>query len=953
MSGFICARPRRRWLCERGEPLHNRRVGPLRGRDRERAVLARLVACAADGAGGVVMVEGAAGIGKSRLLSEAASIGASRGLLVAAGTSDELDQVTPWAPLLRALSSTSPVLVNQADLVPARALADQRLAVIEFIRDALEQASRRGPLLIIVDDVQWADPATLLALGSLPPQLFTLPVAWVLAQRPVPASPRLRGVVARLAEAGATLLHLEPLDENAAAAMAADILGASPRADVAALVARAAGNPLYLTELLRSAGETAASSGPRAAPLATVPVPASLSSAVAAHLRSLPQSATDLLKVAAILGREFAVSELAAMTGQPASQLLPPLEQALAAEVLTAAGDQLAFRHDLLRQAIYQDIPAPLRHGLHRDAATALLAQGAPLTRAATHLALGAQAGDEQAICLLVRAISELSPTSATAAADLGLRVLDLIGPADPRRPSLVAGTVGLLGWASRLEEARALGETYLRDHPQGPELAAEIQHGIRQAWSMTTHAPYPAPLPAALIADTRVPARLRAHLIVFEQSGALWHRPEQEARQELGRAAALLEGSDDEAGLGLLAGVRVGLAHEHGHLLEALDIARPTRARSGSMPPGLGGGLAESTTASCLRALGCPREALAVLAAAQQAAQQSGHTYIIGRCLSIRALVLLELGRLDDAQAEAQNAARATEELGLGYFLGQALATLAETAIRQGNLAAAEAAAARLAASRHPDPATGDHYWAAALCADARGRAELALARLAPVSERLRRNRFYFAAWYPSRLCQLTGIAMRAGDRQQAEVAASAAAELARRNPAASALAAAATHARGCWQSDPAALRDAVALLAEGDRPLATAAAQEDLGRVLAGAGDNDGAVASFEAAYAAYLAANASRDLARVRSALHTLGVRKRRATVARPDHGWASLTAAELAVVRIVAEGRTNRETAAQLYLSVDTVNTHLRHAFTKLGIRSRVELTRLTFTRLPQS
>jgi DNA-binding CsgD family transcriptional regulator len=89
--------------------------------------------------------------------------------------------------------------------------------------------------------------------------------------------------------------------------------------------------------------------------------------------------------------------------------------------------------------------------------------------------------------------------------------------------------------------------------------------------------------------------------------------------------------------------------------------------------------------------------------------------------------------------------------------------------------------------------------------------------------------------------------------------------------------------------------------------------------------------------------------RDLARVRSALHALGVRKRQPSVARPQRGWASLTGGELAVVEVVAEGLTSREAAAALYLSPDTVNTHLRHAFTKLGIRSRVELARLVLSR----
>jgi DNA-binding NarL/FixJ family response regulator len=227
-------------------------------------------------------------------------------------------------------------------------------------------------------------------------------------------------------------------------------------------------------------------------------------------------------------------------------------------------------------------------------------------------------------------------------------------------------------------------------------------------------------------------------------------------------------------------------------------------------------------------------------------------------------------------------------------------------------------------------------------------GRPDLALVALEPVLRRLSVNYFQYS-WYPSRLPQIASLAVRAGSRKQAEITATAAAVLAERNPGVVPLLGAAAHARGLWRSDTGALRDAVELFSRGERPLATAAAQEDLGRALAQADKKDDAVADFEAAYAAYLTANATRDLARVRGALHALGVRKRRAAIARPDRGWESLTSGELAVVEVVAQGLTNREAAAQLYLSADTVNTHLRHAFAKLGIRSRVELARLAADR----
>jgi DNA-binding CsgD family transcriptional regulator len=130
--------------------------------------------------------------------------------------------------------------------------------------------------------------------------------------------------------------------------------------------------------------------------------------------------------------------------------------------------------------------------------------------------------------------------------------------------------------------------------------------------------------------------------------------------------------------------------------------------------------------------------------------------------------------------------------------------------------------------------------------------------------------------------------------------------------------------------------------------RPLPRGRICEDLGLILLRTGSKAEAVIHLEAAYSAFAGHSSHRDARRVRARLRTLGIRKRQAAVARPNRGWESLTKAELAVVQIVVEGRTNREAAAALFLSPDTINTHLRHAFTKLGIRSRVELTRLALS-----
>ena len=143
--------------------------------------------------------------------------------------------------------------------------------------------------------------------------------------------------------------------------------------------------------------------------------------------------------------------------------------------------------------------------------------------------------------------------------------------------------------------------------------------------------------------------------------------------------------------------------------------------------------------------------------------------------------------------------------------------------------------------------------------------------------------------------------------------------------------------------------MREAVEKASGSEARLLEAAAREDLGRSLSDPADRLGAIEQLETAYEIYEHAGADRDTARVRTALRALRVRKRRSSVARPTHGWESLTKSEAAVVDLVAGGLTNREAANELFLSPATVNTHLVHAFAKLGIRSRVELARIAAER----
>ena len=175
--------------------------------------------------------------------------------------------------------------------------------------------------------------------------------------------------------------------------------------------------------------------------------------------------------------------------------------------------------------------------------------------------------------------------------------------------------------------------------------------------------------------------------------------------------------------------------------------------------------------------------------------------------------------------------------------------------------------------------------------------------------------------------------------------------------NPGAAAIAASAAHARGLLTGDRERLVEAVSVLQSAEcaslRKLALASAVEDLAVANARAGAADEAVSCLERALALYAACDARWDEARVRRRLRNLGVRRRLVTPRRPSSGWPALTDSEVAVVRLVADGLTNRAVAERLYLSPHTVSAHLRHAFDKLGVNSRVVLTRMAAAENRQS
>ena len=191
--------------------------------------------------------------------------------------------------------------------------------------------------------------------------------------------------------------------------------------------------------------------------------------------------------------------------------------------------------------------------------------------------------------------------------------------------------------------------------------------------------------------------------------------------------------------------------------------------------------------------------------------------------------------------------------------------------------------------------------------------------------------------------------IAAAVGDTELADQAVALAQRRAELNPGVRSCVAAAAHCRGVWNESRDDLMSAASLYKDGRRPVAYASALEDLGRVLTQNGDRPGAVRALDEALTIMTAVGATWDSARIRSRQRRLGVRRRPSPVERPKTGLESLTRTETEVARLAAEGNTDRQIAEKLFISPHTAHAHLRHVFEKLGVNSRVHLSRIIDSR----
>jgi DNA-binding CsgD family transcriptional regulator len=920
----------------------------IRGRDAELGVLGELLDRVRSGSGAVLLLEGAAGMGKSRLINEGVRMARRVSFPVGIGAAEPSESVAELAPLLRALFDGSRPLLDRAGLSTLHAAPEQRYWRLQDLQSLLERAASDGPLLIFLDDVQWVDSGTAAALRALPPRLASFPIGWVLAMRPDHGPGQLRSAVEYLASEGAERLVLEPLSEAAVAQVARDLLQAEPDEALVRMACEAGGNPFLLVELLeglREEGLVHVDSGH--ARLTEHRLPDRVRASMRDRLARMSDSARQVATVAGSLGRTFSVSELSEMLGLPPASLLTPVEGLLEAGVLRERREQLGFRHDLIREAVRAACSPSARRALDRQAADVMLGRGALPVEVAIQLAAGAPPGDEVAITTLLAAAEALATTEPGASADLSQRALELAPGRHPLRGPLVVQAAMSLHAAGRIEEAKAFADNAMRRVlPVAQE--AEVRLGIAGMWLVSPDVRVHASRQALELGGVPEPLRLR-HMAKLAYNLVAGGRTD-EAQARLSEAVAA-GGSGDPIARFPLALSDGGLRYMGGNFAGALQgfeaIVRDELAEAG----GLDEFLTRLWRSDALLALDRNQDALLAIDEIIAESLKRGFSDFMHVGEITRGQMLLQLGRLEDAAVMLDGRFDPHGPPVVTVMDASGVVALGRLALYVGDgrqlRQTSEIAKAMLNEST---PGVRRHAaWLLSLQATATGDPGRAHQWLSVMGEQ-ERTQVLPRLWMDmADEPQMVRMAGAVGDRELAESAVADANRRVELCPGVPSLDAIAAHASGLLDGDIDKLGEAVSLFNRSPRALAHAAAWEDLGLAHQQQGTADPAIDALTEALVLFVRAGATTDAARLRGRLRALGVRRRVAAVEKPATGWAAMTKSEVAIAELVATGLTNREIAERLFVSPHTVNTHLRQVFAKLEVKSRVDLTRLATER----
>lgn len=920
---------------------------PFRGRSDSLEVVREGLALSQSGGGCVLVVTGQPGIGKSRFLRESILVATEVGFRTGNGVGRRGDEFVDLAPLMMAVCEGSQPLLDKRRIAKAsETTPEHRYWVLNDLQGLLEEASENAPLMVCLDDMQWADSGTAAALRSLPQRLAAFPIFWIVASRPNEVSSPVADAMSELLDGGALSIHLGPIDESGVADIAGDVLGGMPDEAVMKATRRAAGNPFLLMELLLGLREeellTIAAGN---ATLREERLPERIVNSMSQRMSRLSPRAQAILLAAASLGQQFSLAQVSALTDLSVGELLEPIQELIRSDLIGEQADRLNFQHDIIRDGVRVSCSASIRRALDRRAADVLLERGAYPVEVAFQLANSAEPGDDKAVSILLAAADSLALSDPAGSAELATRALALASPNHPARGELVSRAAVSLFAAGRTQEAVAFADVALRV-TLPPEDEAQVRIGICRMFFVSpdvrTHNARKALALPGISTDTR--ALLWSYLFHnLVDAGRT-----QEALEMEPEVAKAVAQSATSSGVFAYEFAKSGWEYQQSNFdaaLAYLNQADMHRVEGVDEPRER---LASAFRCWLMATLDKPQEALAIADEGIAAGKRDRQLWAINLFETCKARQLFQMGRLAEASTLLQGR--------YGYDEAHLIASAPEASSlviqarvrRQMGDASSAAIAAGIAKSLigHSALIVQRHAaWLLALYSGSNDRVEEAYHWVCYFGEDEALQLVTLFPFEPTDNMELVRIAKVSGHTRLAHNAAERAESRWRKNPDVRSLRAVACHSMGLVENSVELLSEGASLYEETSRPLFQSMALEDLGRTLSKYGSKSDAIDAYDRALRLYTEYGAIWDAARVRQKLAKLGVRRRMAQARRPLFGWDSLTESESKVAELVTQGLSNRAIGEQLFISPFTVGTHLRHVFEKLGINSRVSLTNL--------
>lgn len=913
------------------------------------ALAARFLEDLKSGTGGVLLVEGEGGVGKSAYVHAVEVLAKGEGLRVLAARAGELEQGLPFGVVREIFTSmVSAGRGFAAALQGAAALAMPALAgaptevngvdsfsVLHGLYWLTVEAASGSPLLITVDDAQWGDLPSLRFLNYLVRRLHDLPVfVMAAASHDVTSG---RELLANLAAERITRrIHLQPLRRAAAQTLIAAHLGCDgePRF-VEECIQVTGGNPFLLhelmSELVASGVRPLSSQTDRLTALA----PRSVRDAVQRRLGRLPAGATSLAHAAAILGDSADLACAAPLAGLSTSQAATLADSLVEVGILEPRLG-LTFVHPMVRSVVCGMIGPGQRAEAHRKAAELLMSSGWPGEAVVPHLLIGAARGDPRMVDLLTEQAERACDRGAPDTAAQYLRRA-LAEPADPERRSdllLRLGVAEMSAGASnavlhlrasvresaapipRARACLALAKASLMEGGVAEAVQA-CEQGIEEVAGEEPELALE--LEAELFAATR-------HEVTAQPTVS---------RTELVRDRATAAGRAESV---LLANLAMAEAYRFGSRERVIELAEA--ALAGDWLFQQHAVLTLPTAVHSLAVAGRLGQARHIWDDAIERYRARGEVRGYTLAATFRGHTALLLGDVNAAVADGRSGVDLAREHGLEVVQTLAVAWLIRALTESGNLDAAEKELAKHFAHRRTStPANNSFY-------SARGHLRLAQGRWESAVQDLRSCEAGLAAWGIANpwlspyLTQLATALEHQGRHDAAVGISRRALEQAREwgvpGPLADALRVASVIDGGPESLD--LLREAVAISATGESPLERARALTSLGECLRRNGRPRESREPLRVALDIASTCGAGLIVRRANSELVASGAQPRRTRAT----GVQALTAMERRVVVMVAGERTNRAVAQALFVSEKTIETHLAHAYRKLGISSRSQL-----------